>query len=68
MSKLKRWVALGVAFVLIMGLAGCGKSAESGKATDNGKASGKDDGEPAGRIQAGAYRFYFSVLQSDQDA
>ncbi len=43
MSKLKRWVALGVAFVLIMGLAGCGKSAESGKATDNGKASGKEE-------------------------
>lgn len=31
MSKLKRWIVLGVVFVLIMGLAGCGKSAESGK-------------------------------------
>ena len=36
MSKLKRWVALGVAFALVMGLAGCGKSTETGKTADNG--------------------------------
>ena len=37
MSKLKRWIVLGVVFVLIMGLAGCGKSAETGKAANSGK-------------------------------
>lgn len=42
MSKLKRWIVLGVVFVLIMGLAGCGNSAEIGKATNSGKASGKE--------------------------
>lgn len=42
MSKLKRWIVLGVVFVLIMGLAGCGKSAETGKAANSGKASGKE--------------------------
>lgn len=36
MRKLKRWIVLGVAFALIMGLAGCGKSAETGKSADNG--------------------------------
>lgn len=42
MIKLKRWIVLGVVFVLIMGLAGCGNSAEIGKATNSGKASGKE--------------------------
>ena len=42
MTKLKRWIVLGVAFVLIMGLAGCGKSAETGKSADNGEISGKE--------------------------
>lgn len=42
MSKLKRWIVLGVVFVLIMGLAGCGNSAEIGKATNSGKAYGKE--------------------------
>ena len=42
MSKLKRWIVLGVVFVLIMGLAGCGNSAEIGKATNSEKASGKE--------------------------
>ena len=42
MRKLKRWIVLGVVFVLIMGLAGCGNSAEIGKATNSGKASGKE--------------------------
>lgn len=42
MRKLKRWIVLGVAFVLIMGLAGCGKSAETGKSADNGDATEKE--------------------------
>lgn len=42
MSKLKRWVALGVAFALVMGLAGCGKSTETGKTADNGNSSGQE--------------------------
>lgn len=42
MRKLKRWIVLGVAFALIMGLAGCGKSAETGKSADNGEATEKE--------------------------
>ena len=36
MRKLKRWIVLGVAFALTMGLAGCGKSADNGDATEKG--------------------------------
>lgn len=42
MRKLKKWVALGMAFALLMGLAGCGKSAATSKTADNGGASGKE--------------------------
>lgn len=42
MRKLKKWVALGMAFALLMGLAGCGKSAATSKTADNGEASGKE--------------------------
>ena len=36
MRKLKRWIVLGVAFALTMGLAGCGKSADNGDVTEKG--------------------------------
>ena len=36
MRKSKRWIVLGVAFALTMGLAGCGKSADNGDATEKG--------------------------------
>lgn len=36
MRRLKRWIVLGAVVVLIMGLAGCGKSAVNGKASGKG--------------------------------
>lgn len=43
MRKLKKWMVLGVAFALLIGLTGCGKSVETSKPADDGNVSGTDE-------------------------